>query len=70
MSSFPFIKLVGLNVCSNRWSRHTIRAPVEDRKTPCTAEEILKPHPLPLEKTALTNLISQVYPGKWDAIPK
>ncbi len=47
----------------------TIRASVEDRKTPWTAEEILKLHPLPLERTPLTNLISQVYRGKWDAFP-
>lgn len=47
----------------------TIRASVADRATPWTAEEILKLHPLPLEKTALTQLISQVYAGKWSSIP-
>ncbi len=46
----------------------TIRA-ATDRKTPWTAEEILKLHPLPLEKTALTHLISQVYAGKWTSLP-
>ncbi len=47
----------------------TIRASVTDRNTPWTAEEILKLHPLPLEKTALTNLISQAYSGKWSSMP-
>ncbi len=47
----------------------TIRAASSDRKTPWTAEEILKLHPIPLEKTALTNLISQVYAGKWGELP-
>lgn len=47
----------------------SIRASVADRMTPWTAEEILKLHPLPLEKTALTNLISQAYSGKWNAMP-
>ena len=46
-----------------------IRASVEERKTPWTTEEILKLHPLPLEKTALTNLISQAYSGKWSSLP-
>lgn len=46
-----------------------IRAATNDRKAPWTAEEILKLHPLPLEKTALTHLISQVYAGKWSALP-
>ncbi|MEO5915302.1 MAG: c-type cytochrome [Luteolibacter sp.] len=47
----------------------TIRATVSDRNAPWTAEEILKLHPLPLEKTALTNLLSQAYSGKWSSIP-
>lgn len=47
----------------------TIRASVADRNTPWTAEEILKLHPLPLEKTALTNLISHAYSGKWSSRP-
>ncbi len=46
-----------------------IRASVEDRKMPWTAEEILKLHPLPLEKTALSNLTSQTYEGDWQAMP-
>lgn len=45
------------------------RAAIEDRKTPWTAAEILKLHPLPLEKTALINLISQVYSGDWKELP-
>lgn len=47
----------------------TIRASVAGRNTPWTAAEILKLHPLPFEKTALTNLLSQAYPGKWDRMP-
>jgi cytochrome c5 len=46
-----------------------VRASISDRNTPWTAEEILRLHPLPLEKTALTNLISQAYSGKWSAMP-
>jgi mono/diheme cytochrome c family protein len=46
-----------------------IRASVEDRKTSWTSEEILKLHPLPLEKTALSGLTSQVYKGTWDYLP-
>ncbi len=46
----------------------TIRAATA-RKTAWTAPEILKLHPLPLEKTALTNLISQVYAGNWSSLP-
>ncbi len=46
----------------------TIRA-ASHRKTAWTAPEILKLHPLPLEKTALTNLISQVYAGNWGSLP-
>ncbi len=34
-----------------------VRAANADRKTAWTAEEILKLHPLPLEKTVLTNLL-------------
>ncbi len=47
----------------------TIRAASNDRKTAWTAAELLKLHPLPLEKTALTNLISQVYAGSWKSLP-
>ncbi len=46
-----------------------IRASISDRGTAWTAEEILKLHPLPLEKTALTNLLSQAYSGKWSNLP-
>jgi len=45
------------------------RAMIENRKTPWTAPELLKFHPLPLEKTVLKDLISQVYSGSWKAIP-
>lgn len=47
----------------------TTRASISDRNTPWTAEEILKLHPLPLEKTVLTNLLSQSYSGKWSSLP-
>jgi mono/diheme cytochrome c family protein len=47
----------------------TLRAANVDRKTAWTSEEILKLHPLPLEKTVLTNLLSQAYSGKWSALP-
>ncbi len=46
----------------------SIRA-ATNRKTAWTAPEIFKLHPLPLEKTALTNLISQVYAGNWGSLP-
>jgi len=47
----------------------TIRASVAGRDAMWTAQEILKLHPLPFEKTALRNLISQAYIGKWSAMP-
>ena len=47
----------------------TIRASIADRAMPWTAPEILKLHPLPLEKTALTNLTSRVYRGEWKYLP-
>ncbi len=47
----------------------TIRSSVADRALPWTAPEILKLHPLPLEKTALTHLTSQVYKGEWKYLP-
>ena len=47
----------------------TIRAAVEDQKIAWTSEEILKLHPLPLEKTALSSLTSQVYKGNWKFMP-
>ena len=40
-----------------------------DRSAPWTSEEILKLHPLPLEATALRNLISNVYSGDWKELP-
>ncbi len=47
----------------------TIRAAGIDRKTAWTAAELLSLHPLPLEKTALTGLTSQVYKGPFDHLP-
>lgn len=45
------------------------RAAVEDRKTPWTAEEILKLHPLPAVPPPIANLISRVYKGEWKELP-
>lgn len=47
----------------------SIRAATADRKTPWTADELLKLHPLPFEKTALRDLISHVYRGEWTHLP-
>ncbi len=47
----------------------SIRAATADRKTAWTTPEILNLHPLPLEKTALTHLTSQVYKGDWKHLP-
>lgn len=46
-----------------------IRAATNDRKKAWSGEEILKDHPLPLEATALKNLISSVYSGIWEDFP-
>jgi mono/diheme cytochrome c family protein len=46
-----------------------IRAANSSRQSAWTAEELLKIHPLPLEKTALQNLISSTYEGNWKSIP-
>jgi mono/diheme cytochrome c family protein len=47
----------------------TIRAATSERKDSWPAEELLKLHPLPLEKTALRELISSTYDGQWESIP-
>ena len=47
----------------------SIRAANSDRSKSWTAEELLKLHPLPLEKTALKNLTSRVYFGDWSKMP-
>ncbi|MEY4246037.1 MAG: hypothetical protein RLZZ245_3622 [Verrucomicrobiota bacterium] len=47
----------------------SIRAANSARSESWTAEELLKLHPLPLEKTALKNLISRVYFGDWSQMP-
>ncbi len=39
------------------------------RKTAWTAEELLKLHPLPVSAPPITNLISQVYEGRWLDLP-
>lgn len=46
-----------------------IRASLGDRAKPWTAAEILKLHPLPLEKSVLANMTSQTYLGKWNDMP-
>ena len=46
-----------------------IRAATADHPMPWTPEEILHLHPLPLEKTPLKNLTSQVFLGDWPQLP-
>lgn len=45
------------------------RAATADRKTPWTAPEILKLHPLPAVAPPIANLISSIYPGEWQDLP-
>jgi mono/diheme cytochrome c family protein len=45
------------------------RSAMASRTAPWTSEELLKLHPLPLETTALKNLISTVYSGAWTEMP-
>jgi mono/diheme cytochrome c family protein len=45
------------------------RAATADRKTPWTAPEILKLHPLPAVAPPIANLISRIYPGEWQDLP-
>ena len=47
----------------------SIRAKFPTRNTPWTAPELLKLHPLPLEKSALRDLTSRTYTGEWQALP-
>jgi cytochrome c5 len=47
----------------------TVRASVSDRTDLWTAEELLKLHPLPIQKTALSDLKSQTYRGNWKYLP-
>jgi mono/diheme cytochrome c family protein len=46
-----------------------IRTQFADRSAYWTSAELLKLHPLPLEQTALRDLISRVYHGSWEDIP-
>lgn len=46
-----------------------IRAANNDRKSSWTAAELLNLHPLPLERTALRDLIANTYDGQWNSIP-
>lgn len=45
------------------------RAATADRKTPWTAPEILKLHPLPAVAPPIANLLSSIYPGEWQDLP-
>ncbi len=45
------------------------RAATASRATPWSAEEILKLHPLPLEATALSHVVSSYYSGAWQTLP-
>lgn len=47
----------------------TIRAANSGRQSAWTAAELLKLHPLPLEKTVLSDLIASTYEGSWKTIP-
>lgn len=46
------------------------RAKTASRKSPWTAPEILKDYPLPKRESALRNLTSRIYHGKWKKLPK
>jgi len=45
------------------------RAATADRSAPWTSPQILKRHPLPKNTSALQNLTSRVYHGKWKKLP-
>ncbi|MEY3394351.1 MAG: hypothetical protein RL346_587 [Verrucomicrobiota bacterium] len=45
------------------------RSEYQSRNAPWTAPELLKLYPLPIQKTALSDLTSKVYKGQWDQIP-
>jgi len=45
------------------------RAEFQSRTTPWTAPELLKLFPIPIQKTALSDLTSRVYKGQWNQIP-
>ncbi|MCW1884695.1 PA14 domain-containing protein [Luteolibacter flavescens] len=47
----------------------SIRAANAERKTPWTAPELLKLHPLPGVRPPIANLLSQVYQGEWQQLP-
>jgi mono/diheme cytochrome c family protein len=46
-----------------------VRAAAADRNEPWTAEELLEAHPLPEVESALKNLTSRAYRGKWQKLP-
>lgn len=46
-----------------------VRAETSSRDHPWTAPDLLKLYPLPAEPSALKNLISRTYFGKWDKTP-
>ncbi len=45
------------------------RSEFESRTQPWTAPELLKLFPIPIQKTALSDLTSRVYKGQWNQIP-
>ncbi|MES2981644.1 MAG: PA14 domain-containing protein [Verrucomicrobiota bacterium] len=45
------------------------RSEFQSRTGPWTAPELLKLFPLPIQKTALSDLTSRVYKGQWNQIP-
>lgn len=45
------------------------RSEFESRNKPWTAPELLKLFPIPIQKTALSDLTSRVYKGQWNQIP-
>lgn len=46
-----------------------VRDQFPDRKQPWTAPELLKLFPLPVKKTPLKNITSQIYKGTWEKLP-
>ena len=68
-----------LNYVNNAWGNkgenvpkdliRVTRSEFEKRTEPWTAPELLKLFPLPIQKTALSDLTSRVYKGQWNQIP-
>jgi len=73
-------QIVGiLNYVNNAWGNtgekvqrdhvRVTRAEFESRSEPWTASELLKLFPIPIQKTALSDLTSRIYKGQWNQIP-